>query len=66
MLHPLLQFPFILTAETARRLIPGVDGVVDRIQRRRREAWYRNEMGEAAAELRPVENSSLTSRPDAR
>ncbi|MGW0250698.1 oxygenase MpaB family protein [Nocardia goodfellowii] len=54
-LHPLVQFPFQLTAEAARRLIPGLDEVADRVQRYRREAWYRNEVGDAAAEFRPVQ-----------
>lgn len=55
LLHPLAQFPVLLTLETARRLIPGLDMIADRVQRRRRETWYRNEMGAAAAEYTPVE-----------
>ncbi|MEV0356044.1 oxygenase MpaB family protein [Nocardia sp. NPDC050697] len=54
-LHPLAQFPVLFTLETARRLIPGLDRVADRVQRARRETWYRNEMGAAAAEYTPVE-----------
>jgi hypothetical protein len=54
-LHPIIQAPVIFAVETLRRTIPGVDDVVDRVQRRRREAWYRNEVGGRNAEFRPVE-----------
>ncbi|MBJ8345006.1 oxygenase MpaB family protein [Antrihabitans sp. YC2-6] len=54
-LHPIAQLPLVFTLETARRLVPGLDEVADRVQRRRREAWYRNEVGDAAAEFHPVE-----------
>lgn len=54
-LHPILQAPVIFGAETVRRIVPGADPIVDRVQRRRRERWYRNEVGDRAAEFRPVE-----------
>ncbi|MBU3067064.1 DUF2236 domain-containing protein [Nocardia sp. NEAU-G5] len=54
-LHPLVQAPVIFGMETARRLIPGLDQVADRVQRRRREHWYRNEIGDRNAEFQPVE-----------
>jgi hypothetical protein len=54
-LLPLLQAPPLLALETARRLVPPLDRLADRSQRRRREAWYRNQMGERRAEFRPAE-----------
>ncbi|MGN6609400.1 MAG: oxygenase MpaB family protein [Jatrophihabitans sp.] len=54
-LHPLLRLPVNLTLETARRLVPPLDDVADRVQRARRERWYRNETGGRAAEFTPVE-----------
>ncbi|MEU7218938.1 oxygenase MpaB family protein [Nocardia iowensis] len=54
-LHPILQAPVIFSLETLRRTVPGVDDLADRVQRRRRETWYRNEVGDRAAEFRPVE-----------
>lgn len=54
-LHPVLQLPFNLMLETARRLVPPLDDVADRVQSARRERWYRNEVGDRAAEFRPVE-----------
>lgn len=54
-LHPLVQLPFMLALETLRRLVPPLDDVADRRQRARRERWYRNEVGERAAEFTPVE-----------
>jgi hypothetical protein len=47
-LHPLLQFPVIFTLETARRLLPPLDRLADRVQDRRRWNWYRNEVGDKA------------------
>lgn len=54
-LHPIIQAPLIFGAETLRRTVPGLDTVADRVQRRRREQWYRNEVGDRAAEFEPVE-----------
>jgi hypothetical protein len=54
-LHPVIQFPFMITLETARRVVPGLDAIADRSQRRRRERWYRNEVGDREAEFKPVE-----------
>ncbi|MGI8678171.1 MAG: oxygenase MpaB family protein [Jatrophihabitans sp.] len=54
-LHPILQFPLVFTLETFRRLIPRLDRVADRAQCWRRERWYRNEVGDRAAEFTPVE-----------
>ncbi|WP_306361382.1 oxygenase MpaB family protein [Nocardia sp. CC227C] len=54
-LHPLVQAPLIFGAETLRRTVPGLDTVADRVQRHRREQWYRNEVGDRAAEFEPVE-----------
>ena len=54
-LHPVLQLPVMLTLETLRRLIPPLDTAADRVQRRRRERWYRNEVGDRAAEFHPVQ-----------
>lgn len=54
-LHPIAQAPILFGAETLRRVIPGLDTVADRVQRHRRERWYRNEVGDRAAEFHPVE-----------
>ncbi|AYF77422.1 DUF2236 domain-containing protein [Nocardia yunnanensis] len=54
-LHPLVQAPVVFGAETLRRTVPGLDAVADRVQRHRRERWYRNEMGDRDAEFTPVE-----------
>ncbi|MEV6771899.1 oxygenase MpaB family protein [Nocardia sp. NPDC051030] len=54
-LHPIVQAPIIFGAETLRRTIPGLDAMADRVQRHRREQWYRNEVGDRAAEFSPVE-----------
>jgi hypothetical protein len=54
-LLPVLQAPALLLMETARRLVPPLDRIADRNQRRRREAWYRNQMGERAAQFQPAE-----------
>ncbi|CAM4106066.1 oxygenase MpaB family protein [Nocardia ninae] len=54
-LHPIAQAPLIFTWETLRRTIPGVDNLTDQVQCRRREAWYRHEVGDRHAEFRPIE-----------
>jgi hypothetical protein len=52
---PVLQAPPLLVLETLRRLFQPLDRLADRNQRRRREAWYRNQMGERRAEFQPSE-----------
>ena len=54
-LTPLIQAPFFFVFEFLRRAVPAVDRAFDRWQRRRREAWYRRQMGERAAEFMPAE-----------
>jgi hypothetical protein len=54
-LHPVVQLPFVFVLETARRIAPPLDDVADRVQRWRRERWYRNEVGDRAAEFTPLE-----------
>jgi hypothetical protein len=54
-LHPLLQFPFVFTLESLRRMLPPLDQAADRVQRWRRNTWYANETGGRDAEFRPVE-----------
>lgn len=54
-LHPLAQFPVVLTLESLRRLVPPLDGAADRVQRWRRNNWYANETGGREAEFHPVE-----------
>jgi hypothetical protein len=55
-LHPLAQFPFVLTLETLRRLVPPLDEAADRVQRWRRDRWYENETGGHDAEFQPPEH----------
>ncbi len=54
-LHPLLQFPFIFTAETLRRTFPALDAVADRAARRSRDRWLSRLMGTRRAEYRTPE-----------
>ena len=54
-LLPVLQAPVLLLMETARRVVAPLDRVADRNQRRRREAWYRNQMGDRKAQFQPAE-----------
>jgi hypothetical protein len=57
-LLPAARLPFIAGSEVARRVVPGVAGWLDRRSRRRREAWYAEQMAgreaafEAASSLR--------------
>jgi hypothetical protein len=53
--HPVIQFPFVLTLESFRRLMPPLDHAADRVQRWRRNTWYANETGGRDAEFKPVE-----------
>lgn len=56
-LHPLVQFPFIFTAETLRRMFPSVlEETFDRRARRRRDRWFAHYMGKRRAEYRPAES----------
>jgi hypothetical protein len=43
-LLPVARWPLIAGRETVRRLIPGVEPVLDRRSRARRESWYREQM----------------------
>ena len=54
-LHPVVQAPAMLVLETMRRLVPPLDAVADKVQRTRRERWYRNEVGDREADFSPVE-----------
>ncbi|MCE5289774.1 MAG: oxygenase MpaB family protein [Nocardiaceae bacterium] len=54
-LMPIVTIPFTFGLETVRRFVPPLNGVADSVQRRRREQWYRNEMGDKAAEFEPVQ-----------
>ncbi|MDT4940720.1 MAG: hypothetical protein QOJ34_809 [Pseudonocardiales bacterium] len=54
-LHPLLQAPVILVADTLRRHIPPIARQVDRYARWRRETWWRNEMGDRQSKFAPAE-----------
>jgi hypothetical protein len=47
--------PLRFAAETARRALPRLDAVADRVARRQRAAWFAAQMGDRAAEYRPVE-----------
>lgn len=51
----MVVFPFQCTLETFRRLIPALDDVADRLQRAKREAWWRSETGGTDADFQPVE-----------
>lgn len=52
---PIATIPFTFGLETVRRFVPPLNQVADSVQRRRREQWYRNEMGDKAAEFEPVQ-----------
>jgi hypothetical protein len=54
-LHPLLQAPVILVADTLRRHIPTIERRLDRYARWRRETWWRNEMGDKQSKFAPAE-----------
>jgi hypothetical protein len=54
-LHPLLQAPAILLVDTLRRHSPAVARLQDRFARRRRETWWRNEMGDKQSRFKPAE-----------
>jgi hypothetical protein len=54
-LAPLAVAPLIAATELARRTIPGVDAIVDRVARRRRSRWFARHMAGRSAEYKPVE-----------
>jgi hypothetical protein len=54
-LAPLAVAPLTAASEIARRLVPGVDAVIDRLARRRRARWFARHMAGRTAEYRPVE-----------
>jgi hypothetical protein len=54
-LHPLLQAPAILVADTLRRHVRPVARGLDRYARWRRETWWRNEMGDKQSKFAPAE-----------
>jgi ER-bound oxygenase mpaB/B'/Rubber oxygenase, catalytic domain len=53
---PLAVAPLTFAVELARRAVPGVDRLVDRFARRRRQRWFARHMGERVAEYAPVES----------
>jgi hypothetical protein len=54
-LAPLAAAPVVAATELARRTIPGVDALVDRVARRRRARWFARHMAGRSAEYKPVE-----------
>jgi hypothetical protein len=55
-LHPLLQAPGIFAVEAARRFVPAAASLQDRYARKRRETWWRNEMGDRESKFNPAEH----------
>lgn len=55
-LAPLVTAPLIAATELLRRAIPAIDGVVDRVARRRRTRWFARHMAGRKAEYLPVEH----------
>jgi hypothetical protein len=55
-LHPLAQFPANFAASTLARHSSHVGGALDRYQRRRRERWWRNEMGDKRSNFQAAES----------
>jgi hypothetical protein len=45
----------ILIVDTLRRRSPTVERLQDRYARRRRETWWRNEMGDKRSHFQPAE-----------
>ena len=54
-LAPLAIAPLTAATELARRAIPGVEHVIDRVARRRRARWFARHMNGRTAEYKPVE-----------
>lgn len=55
-LHPALQAPLHFAVDTVRRHNRRVDDLVDRHARRRRERWWRNEMGTHGSRFEAVQD----------
>jgi hypothetical protein len=55
-LAPLAAAPLVAATELARRTIPGVEAIVDRIARRQRARWFARHMAGRTAEYKPVES----------
>jgi hypothetical protein len=53
---PLAAAPLRAVTELARRTIPGVERVVDRLARRERDRWFARHMAGRTAEYKPVEH----------
>lgn len=54
-LFPFTQFPVIFAAETLRRNVPGVEGVIDKVAQWRSKRWLDARLGPRSAEYRAVE-----------
>lgn len=54
-LHPLAQFPANFAASTLARRSSNANDALERHQRRRRERWWRNEMGDRQARFQAAE-----------
>jgi hypothetical protein len=54
-LVPLATAPLVAATELARRVVPGVEALVDRAARRRRNRWFARQMGGRSPEYKPVE-----------
>ncbi len=54
-LHPLVQFPFIFTAETLRRHVPALERTADRVARASRKRWLARHQAGRAAAYRPAQ-----------
>lgn len=48
---PLLRFPAMAAFSLARRYIPGATGLVDKVNKKHRENWFRAQMGAKEAEF---------------
>jgi len=54
-LVPLAIAPLVAATELLRRVVPGVDALIDRAARWRRARWFAHHMGGRTAEYRPAE-----------
>ncbi len=52
---PLALAPLRAAAELARRTVPGLEDVADRVARRSRDRWFARHMADRTAEYKPVE-----------
>jgi hypothetical protein len=55
LLHPLAQFPADFAASTLARHSSDATDAPERHQRRRRERWWRNEMGDRQVRFQATE-----------